>query len=84
MNGWDEWMLRPQGQAPAGIAAAIYTLTVTEPWTVIPLNAAVHATAAVVLIGIIQRLTSRWQYAMLATLPFILYPSAIDLLYATS
>ena len=77
MNGWDEWMLRPQGQAPAGIAAAIYTLTVTEPWTVIPLNAAVHATAAVVLIGIIQRLTSRWQYAMLATLPFILYPSAM-------
>ena len=77
MNGWDEWMLRPQGQAPAGIAAAIYTLTVTEPWTVIPLNATVHATAAVVLIGIIQRLTSRWQYAMLATLPFILYPSAM-------
>lgn len=77
MNGWDEWMLRPQGQAPAGIAAAIYTMTVTELWTVIPLNAAVHATAAVVLIGIIQRLTSRWQYAMLATLPFILYPSAM-------
>lgn len=77
MNGWDEWMLRPQGQAPAGIAAAIYTLTVTEPWAVIPLNAALHATAAVVLIVIIQRLTSRWQYALLASLPFIFYPSAM-------
>lgn len=77
MNGWGEWMLRPQGQAPAGIAAAIYTLTVTEPWAVIPLNAALHATAAVVLIVIIQRLTSRWQYALLASLPFIFYPSAM-------
>ncbi|MGI5912558.1 MAG: hypothetical protein ACOX6E_08295 [Syntrophomonadaceae bacterium] len=77
MNGWAEWMLRPQGHAPAGIAAAIYTLTVPEPWTVIPLNAALHATAAVALIVIIQRLTSRWQYALLASLPFILYPSAM-------
>ena len=77
MNGWGEWMLRPQGQAPAGIAAAIYTLTVPEPWTVIPLNAALHAAAAVVLIVIIQRFTSRWQYALIASLPFILYPSAM-------
>ena len=52
-------------------------LTVTEPWAVIPLNAALHATAAVVLIVIIQRLTSRWQYALLASLPFIFYPSAM-------
>lgn len=77
VNGWNEWMLRPHGQAPAGIAAAIYALTVPKPWTIIPLNAALHASAALMLILIIQRFKVRWQYAVVSALPFIFYPSAM-------
>ena len=77
MNGWQEWQLRPEGQAPAGIAAAIYALTVPKPWTIIPLNAVLHASAAVMIMLIIQRFKVRWQYAAASALPFIFYPSAM-------
>lgn len=77
INGWHEWMLRPYGQAPAGIAAAIYAITVPKPWTIIPLNAALHASAALVLILIMQRFALRWQYAVISALPFAFYPSAM-------
>jgi len=44
-QGWSAWELRPDGQASAGIAGAVYALTVPKPWIVIPINAALHATA---------------------------------------
>ncbi len=76
-NGWGIWTLRPLGQAPAGVAAAIYYFTVPEPWTIIPLNAALHSSAAVVLMLIIQQFVKKWSVALLSSLPFVLYPSAM-------
>lgn len=74
-QGWKVWTLRPEGQAPAGIAGAIYALTVPKPWTLIPLNAALHATATLILLRILLFLIVDWRKVIWAVLPFFLYPS---------
>ena len=76
-TGWSAWDLRPQGQAPAGIAAAIYALTVPQPWTTIPLNAILHASAALVLLCIVEVFITNRKYALFCVLPFLLFPSAM-------
>jgi hypothetical protein len=76
-QGWSVWELRPQYQAPVGIAAAIYALTVPQPWVLIPLNAALHATAGIILLRIIQVFLPNWKLAIWCVLPFLLYPSAM-------
>lgn len=76
-HGWSVWQLRPEGQAPAGLAAAIYALTVPKPWTIIPLNAALHATAGFVLLKIVQIFIPDWRKAIWAVIPFIIFPSAM-------
>lgn len=77
IQGWSAWELRPSGQAPAGIAAAIYALTIPQPWTMIPFNAALHATAALILVRIVLFFLPNLQRAIWAALPFVLYPSAM-------
>lgn len=76
-TGWGAWELRPQGQTPAGIAAIIYALTVPQPWTMIPLNAVLHASAALVLLHIVEVFITNRKYALLCVLPFLLFPSAM-------
>lgn len=75
-HGWQVWELRPRGNAPIGIAAAAYYLVgFGEPWIILPINATMFALAAVSLHGIFKSLISeRW--AFIATLPFVLFPSA--------
>ena len=76
-QGWGAWTLRPGGGSPAGIAGAIYALTVPKPWILIPLNAALHATAALVLLLIVQFFVPNWRLAIWAVLPFFLYPTTL-------
>ena len=76
-HGWSAWELRPDGYAPAGIAGAVYALTVPKPWIVIPINAVLHATATLVLLRIVQVFLSNWRKALWCVLPFLLYPSAM-------
>lgn len=76
-RGWSAWELRPSGQAPSGIAGAIYALTVPSLWTTIPVNAALHATAAFVLFRILQMFTSGWRTAIFFVFPFLMYPSSV-------
>jgi hypothetical protein len=81
-QGWFVWELQPVAgesgpQAPIGIASAIYALTVPHPWTLIPFNAALHATAAILLLRIIQVFLPNWRQAIWCVLPFVLYPSAM-------
>lgn len=75
-QGWGAWVLRPEGQGNAGIAGAIYALTAPKPWTLIPLNAALHATAALALLWLVQLFLPGWRQAIWCALPFLLYPSA--------
>jgi hypothetical protein len=75
-EGWAAWSLRPQGNAPIGIAAAAYALTgVHEPWVLLPLNAALFALGATMLFSIFRLLAPPRQ-AALAVSPFVLFPSA--------
>lgn len=76
-QGWSVWSLRPAGHAAAGIAAAVYALTTPKPWALVPLNAALHATAAAVLFRLVRVLTSDRKAALLAVIPFVVYPSAM-------
>ncbi len=76
-QGWGAWELSPFGHPPAGMAAALYALTVPKPYVLIPLNAALHATAGVVLMQIARLLTGDIRSAVFAALPFVLFPSAM-------
>ena len=71
--GWSAWELRPYQQAPSGIASIFYSIIAPKPWTLIPLNAAVHATSAIMLLRIAQIFIPHWRSALLAALPFFLY-----------
>lgn len=78
LQGWSAWQLRPDSQAPAGIAAAIYALTLPEPWTLIPLNAALHALAATTLWKIILLIVKERWIATASIVPFVVFPSALQ------
>ena len=53
-DGWSAWELMPEGQSPAGLASIFYALTVSEPWTLIPVNAALHAMGGVIVMRLVQ------------------------------
>ena len=73
-TGWSSWAFRP---APIGVTSALYSLAVSEPYMLIPLNASLHATAGVVLMRIIRLLADSDFVAMYAALPFVIFPSAM-------
>ncbi|MBC8427183.1 MAG: hypothetical protein H8E00_00845 [Deltaproteobacteria bacterium] len=77
LHGWSKWFLRPSGQAPGGIAAAIYAVTVPKPYVLIPLFAALHATGAVMMMRLVELFGIRRRLAVFAALPFLLGPTAI-------
>lgn len=76
-QGWAAWQLSPYGHPPAGMAAAFYALTVPEPYVLIPLNAALHATAGTVLMQMVRLLGNDDGIAFCAALPFVFFPSAM-------
>ncbi len=76
LNGWSEWVLAPKGWTMVGFTAAVYVISTSEPWAIIPLNAAAHATCGAALFKIAQCFTSSRRTAFIATLPYILFPSA--------
>ncbi len=75
-DGWLTWTLRPEGHLAAGVLSPLYALTVPEPWVLIPVNAALHATAAVVLFRILEMLAPV-RVALLGVLPLVLFPSSL-------
>jgi hypothetical protein len=76
-EGWSAWELRPDGHAPVGITAAIYAVTGPHPWVVLWLNAALHAGAFLLLVIIVDRVAGIGRRSALASLPFLLLPSAL-------
>ena len=75
-EGWAAWQLRPLGNAPIGIAAAVYALTgISEPWVLMPLNATMFAVSATCLYMVFAHLAPR-QLAYVATMPYVFFPSA--------
>jgi hypothetical protein len=76
-EGWSVFELRPFSNAPIGIASAVYALTWPAPWTLIPLNAGLHATAAALLFRLLRGFVADWRWAALGVAPFVFYPSAL-------
>lgn len=76
-EGWRAFEFRPMTNSPVGIASAIYALTWPKPWTLIPLNAALHATGAALLFSLLRMFVADWRWAAIGTVPFLVYPSAL-------
>ncbi|MBT8369310.1 MAG: hypothetical protein KJP23_31850 [Deltaproteobacteria bacterium] len=76
-EGWSMWQLRPKGEAPVGITAVVYTFCGSRPWMLIPLNALLHATSGLLILLSLQFLLLNWRYALLCSLPFLLFPTPI-------
>ena len=75
-SGWVHWELRPEGNAPIGIAAALYALSgIHELWVVLPVNAALYAMAAVLMWHVMWMLSHKLEIALAALLPMFLLPS---------
>ena len=77
-TGWDKWELRLFGQAPAGIAAAIYALTgVSKPFMYLPLNAILFGIAVAELHRLISYIAKENKYTWVGVLPLLLFPSSL-------
>ena len=77
-QGWGAWELAPLGHPPAGIAAAFYALTTPQPFALIPLNAALHATAGTMLMQIVRFFVVDNRTAFYVSLPFVVFPSSMQ------
>ncbi|MDP2035613.1 MAG: hypothetical protein Q8K29_19580 [Polaromonas sp.] len=75
-EGWSVWELRPAGNAPTGIAAALYVFVTPEPYMLVPLNALVHAAGGMMVYLIAYLVSASRLASVLAALPFLLFPSA--------
>jgi hypothetical protein len=75
--GWSAWELDAGGQAVSGIAAIFYVLIYPEPWSVLPVNGLLNATACVCLYRVLARLSGDRLRSVLAAVPFILFPSSL-------
>lgn len=77
-EGWSVWQLRPNGEyALHGITSVVYATIAPEPWTLIPLQAALHATSTLLLVYILQLFVSSWRVVVVAALSFLLFPTSL-------
>lgn len=76
-EGWSVWSIAPppDRNIPVGVASALYTIFWPRAWVLIPVNAALCATASVALFHIVAKLTGERRMAVLGMLPFALFPS---------
>ena len=73
--GWSQWTLAPENQPVSGVAALVYVLIYPSPWALLPLNGLLNAFACVGVFLILRRFAADASAALLATLPFVLFPS---------
>ncbi len=77
LEGWQAWVFAPHGQPVSGIASVFYALIAPHPWVILPLNALLHSLAAWTLFKAFNLTFKRRTLALLAALPFLLFPSAL-------
>ncbi len=76
-NGWSEWVLRYRGHGMSGLLGALYAITLPEPWVYIPVAAGLQASAFLVLFLILLRFIGLWRLALIAALPFLIFPTTL-------
>jgi len=75
-QGWSAWILRPEDQAPAGVAAALYALTgVHRPWVLLPLHAMLYALIALCLWRMVADVSGNNRVGLWALVPLFAFPS---------
>jgi len=80
--GFKKWNVHPNGQGPAGILALHYWATgIHYPYVLIPLNALMHASAALILFNIIQLLFSSRRASLISSILYLTLPLSV-LFYA--
>ncbi len=77
-NGWEAWELKPEGLYPAGIASLFYYLWTPEPYSVIPFNAAVHATAGCLVFFLLTFFIKNRFVAVAGATLFIINPASFE------
>ena len=77
-HGWAAWELLPEGQSPAGIASAMYALIRTEPWALIPFNAALHAAGGLVVTQLVRILGGNAPVSFWSGALFVVFPSSMQ------
>jgi putative peptidoglycan lipid II flippase len=76
--GWSQWTLSPEGQPAAGLAAPFYFLFGESPWSVIPINAFLHATTGIAVLHLARQLDVEWGAACIAGFFWIALPSSLQ------
>jgi len=75
IQGWSAWQLSPGGQSPAGIASIFYFFILPDPRIFIPISAALHASAALILFNLLNLFLKNKSRVVLCVLPFLAFPS---------
>lgn len=75
IQGWSAWGLRPAGQGPASIASIFYFFIWPDPRIFIPFQAAFHASAALILVKLLNLFMKNRTKVILCVLPFLVFPS---------
>jgi len=76
-EGWHAWELLYHNNPTSGIVGAVYALSFPKPWTLIPINSALHATSTLLLFLVVNNLIDSKKKALLCVLPFLFYPTAM-------
>ena len=77
-TGWGAWKLFPDHQIVSGISAIFYYLIAPQPWSVLPLHALLNATACTALFYLLTLISVDQKSSVVAILPFLLFPSALQ------
>lgn len=80
-NGWSEWRLFPGAAGNIGVLSAVYALLGPDPAWFIPINAAAHATGAVLIYRMGGRLwpgNAGMLGGLMAGVAFLVFPSALQ------
>jgi hypothetical protein len=77
-NGWSAWIPKPGGQIVAGVAVIFYGLISPHPWSMLPINSVLHATAGLSIFLILNSFIKHRKKALIATLPYVLFPTALS------
>jgi hypothetical protein len=75
--GWQEFRLRPDGEnIITGLCSVLYYFIAPQPWTLLPINAALFACASLALFLLVKFLGVSDRTAATAIVPFVCFPSS--------
>lgn len=77
-QGWQVWELMPGGHGVAGVAAIFYFFALPDPRILIPFEAALHASAALILVNLLNLFVKNRNKAIFCALPFLVFPSNLQ------